>query len=101
MHSQLKIPFAGLRYYNVASVDDMGYGAYLWSSSPYSASDPHSQRLYLIVEDDLSTEESKRANAYSVRCFYDSYQPYAQSFTLRLHANGGVVAEDTLETDSE
>lgn len=86
MHSQLKIPFAGLRNYNDA-LAFLGGNALLWSSSPKSASDPSSRNLNLSVNGELGVDYDNRATADSVRCFYDSYQPYAQSYTLTLHAN--------------
>ena len=101
LHSDLYIPFAGLRYCYDALVSSMGYSAYLWSSSPYSASRPDSRRLILDVDDNLNVYDNNRADALSVRCFYNSYQPFTQSFTIELDANGGEVVETTLETDSE
>ena len=82
IHTQLKIPFAGLRSYYYASVDYLGNTASLWSSSPYSASDPDSRRLYLDVDGYLGMNYDSRAHAYSVRCFYDFYQPYTEPSTL-------------------
>ena len=79
----------------------MGYNANLWSSSPYSASNPYSRYLNLFVDGYLDMDYYHRAHALSVRCFYDSYQPFTQSFTIELDANGGEVVETTLETDSE
>lgn len=68
----------------------MGSIANLWSSSPYSASYPSSRDLYLNVDDNLGMINSYRAYAYSVRCFYDSYQPLTQSFSLSLLDESGV-----------
>ena len=82
LHNELLIPFAGLRYYDVASVYNMGYYAGLWSSSPDSASSPYSQNLFLNVNGFFDVCYYDRARALSVRCFYDSYQPFTQSFTL-------------------
>ena len=88
MHDQLKIPFAGSRSADDASVYTMGFYAYLWSSSPYSDSNPISR--YLNVEvGNLFMDDNIRANAYSVRCFYDFYQPFTQSFTLSFEVSDG------------
>ena len=90
------IPFAGLRDYGIASVYLIGYRARLWSSSPYSASGPYSRNLGLGVDGTLSVNYNDRANALSVRCFYDSYQPFTQSFTLTFGVsddNGSTSAE--------
>jgi hypothetical protein len=82
LHSDLYIPFAGSRDYDYVSVYGMGGNAWLWSSSPSSASDPFSRGLYLYVGGYLDRGDYSRANAFSVRCFYDFYQPFIQSFTL-------------------
>jgi len=82
LHNELLIPFAGLRDYNDASVYNMGYYANLWSSSHRSASSPNSRYLYLNVDGNLSMYHLYSAYATSVRCFYDSYQPFTQSFIL-------------------
>ena len=68
----------------------MGGDAGLWSSSPYSASNPGSRNLYLGVGGGLSMFDGGRAYALSVRCFYDSYQPLTQSFSLSLLDESGV-----------
>ncbi len=100
MHSQLKIPFAGWRHYSDASVYDMGGVAYLWSSSPYSASNPSSRYLYLPVDDCLDMGDYYRAIAYSVRCFYDSYQSFTQSFTLSFTgAEWGSISTWSIEAE--
>ena len=78
LRDKLLIPFAGLRRYYDASVYDMGDLAYLWSSSPASASDTYSRDLYLDVDGYLDVRGDGRAKALSVRCFYDSYQPFTQ-----------------------
>ena len=88
LHNELLIPFAGLRNYLDASVYYMGYYAYLWSSSPYSASNPNSRSLYLNVDGHLNMLSNLRTNAISVRCFYDFYKPYTQSFTLTFLNDG-------------
>ena len=82
LRDKLLIPFAGYRIYDDASVSSMGIYADLWSSSPYSAYNPDSRGLNLSVGGDLGLGYDGRANANSVRCFYDSYQPFTQSFTL-------------------
>jgi hypothetical protein len=74
----------------------MGYYASLWSSTPHSASYPYSRSLYLNVDGYLNMDYYGRANALSVRCFYDSYQPFTQSFTLTFGVsddNGSTSAE--------
>ena len=91
LRDKLLIPFAGFRYYYDASVYNMGIDAYLWSSSPYSASSPGSRYLTLDVVGGLSMDDDYRANAVSVRCFYDSYQHFPQSFTLSFISDGEKV----------
>lgn len=74
----------------------MGNYAHLWSSSPYSASYPYSRTLNLDVDGGLGMYGYDRAGALSVRCFYDSYQPFTQSFTLTFGVsddNGSTSAE--------
>ena len=96
LHNELLIPFAGLRYSYDALVSEMGYYAYLWSSSPHSAYNPDSRYLYLYVHGGLDMYDDYRATARSVRCFYDSYQPFTQSFTLTFDVsddNGSTSAE--------
>ena len=96
IHTKLLIPFAGFRDYTDASVYRMGDYAYLWSSSPVSASTPYSRSLYLGVGGGLGVSYYRRATALSVRCFYDSYQPFTQSFTLTFGVsddNGSTSAE--------
>ena len=87
--NELYIPFAAWRDYFDASVYSMGYFADLWSSSPSSASSPDSRYLNLNGGG-LGVHYSSRANALSVRCFYDSYQPLTQSFSLSLLDESGV-----------
>ena len=91
LRDKLLIPFAGWRDYYDASVYYMGDDADLWSSSPYSASYPYSRSLYLDVGGSLYMNNSLRANALSVRCFYDSYQRFTQSFTLSFISDGEEV----------
>ena len=91
LHSDLYIPFAGLRNYLSAPVYNMGNYANLWSSSPYSASNPNSRYLYLKVDGYLNMSSNRRANALSVRCFYDSYQPFPQSLTLSFMSGDMVL----------
>ena len=96
LRDKLLIPFAGLRDYFDASVYFMGDYAYLWSSSPASASGPFSRGLGLGVDGYLGVGDGHRADALSVRCFYDAYQPFTQSFTLTFD-----VSDDNGNTDAE
>lgn len=95
------MPFAGYRNYYDASLSNQGtYGDY-WSSSPYGDGNPdYARRIGLGMGVDASNGYY-RTNGYSVRCFKNSYVAPTISYSLELHANGGVVAEDTLETDGE
>ena len=89
MHSQLKIPFAGYRSANDASVYELGNSADLWSSSPNSASSPYSRRLYLGVDDDMFFYHyASRDDARSVRCFYDKYEAYPSTFMVTFLNDG-------------
>ena len=96
LHNELLIPVAGYRGSPGVSVYGMGSYGELWSSSPYSASDPKSRILFLNVHGSLNMSNVSRADALSVRCFYDSYQPFTQSFTLTFGVsddNGSTSAE--------
>ena len=91
MHNQLKIPFAGSRDYYDASVENLGYYADLWTSSPYHSSysyiRPYS-RHFGLYEGGIDGDNYIRAQGNSVRCFYDFYQPFTQSFTLTFLNDG-------------
>lgn len=84
-YDEMQIPFAGYRRYNDASLYAEGEGANLWSSSPSSASNPASRGFFLNSDGVYTYGLNDRTVAYSVRCFYDSYQPLTQSFSLSLH----------------
>ncbi len=81
IHGGLLVPFAGYRTSSV-SLADVGNYAILWSSSPYSASLPTSHNLVLNVDGDLYQASDYRYHAYSVRCFYDFYQPFPETLTF-------------------
>ena len=100
MHTGLNIPFAGFRSPYSVSVYDMGVQARLWSSSPGSYSDPYSRYLSL-VNDDLAMYNLYRADGKSVRCFYDSYQPFTQSFTISFTwSEWGSISTWSIEVNS-
>ena len=82
IHTKLLIPFAGWRDPYDALAYNLGVYANLWSSSPISASNSFSRYFYLLVYVDLDITYHSRADANSVRCFYDFYQPFPQSLTL-------------------
>ena len=82
IHNDLLVPFAGDRNHIAAKVYDLGSSAYLWSSSPYSAETPYSRYLFLDVYGDMGMGYDRRADAYSVRCVYDSYQTYTKASNL-------------------
>ena len=96
-----KLPFAGIRDYSDASLSDQGSNGGYWSSSPDWASSKYARSLVLDSSSAYANYNDYRAYGYSVRCFKDSYVAPTISYSLELHANGGVVAEDTLETDGE
>ena len=99
LHDKLLIPFAGLRS-AYASVDYVGYYARFWSSSPGSASIPNSPYLNFDVGGLLIMGSDRRDNAFSVRCFYDSYQPFTQSFTLSfMGSEWGSVSTWSIEAE--
>ena len=79
IHNDLLVPFAGNRNYNDAEVYDLGSNANLWSSSPRSAENSNSRNLYLDVDGDMDMNDIDRANAYSLRCIYDSYDVYTKA----------------------
>ena len=84
MHNQLKIPFAGARSLREANTYNFGYYTHLWSSSPASASNSTSRYITIDLEFGWANMyyEMSRAEGFSVRCFYDKYEAYPQSFTL-------------------
>ena len=72
-----KIPFAGYRNLN-AKVYVIGDSAYLWSSSPNAGNE--FARCFGLDPDGASAYNgSYRANAFSVRCFKDSYLSFPSS----------------------
>ena len=83
IRNELFIPYAGWRYYVDASVSNMGNAAYLWSSSP----DPelsYNSRNFTTDVGGVSLFNS-RAFAFSVRCFYDSYDYFKSTVTYNLN----------------
>ena len=68
-----KLPFAGYRYYNDASLNSRGSYGYYWSSSPYSASSNIARYLSLDSSNVYADHDDDRAYGDSVRCFKDSY----------------------------
>ncbi len=96
-----KLPFAGYRDYYDASVHYQGDYGYYWSSSPVVDFDNTASFMNLSLYSFGSEWHVERAYGYSVRCFKNTYEAPTISYSLELHANSGVVAEDTLETDSE
>ena len=99
IHNKLLVPFAGRRRgFLAVPVHHMGSRVYLWSSSPNSASDPYSRCLNLEVDGSRNVNNDSRVWAYSIRCFYNYYQPYPQSFTLTFavsDGNGSIVNAET------
>ena len=83
-----KLPFAGYRYYNDASLNGQGSYGYYWSSSPLSASSNGARGLSLDSSDVYASSYSDRAYGYSVRCFKDSYVAPI-SYTLTFDSQGG------------
>ena len=89
MHNNLKIPFAGLRSRTNASMMNLGNYAFLFSSSPDSSSQPKSRRLWLDLNGNMKVDSfTDRADAYSIRCFYDVYDVYVVPQTVTYDANG-------------
>ena len=86
MHYRLNIPFAGWRFGSSpilwsASVQGLGDGALLRSSSPYSISiEQQNSRAITIIDEDsdrnLGWFDTYRSDAFSVRCFYNGYDGY-------------------------
>ena len=78
VENDLKMPKAGYRqYYNNTSVSGRGYTAHRWTSSPYSAYTKSIGYEMYQWENPYWTDIA-RANAYSVRCFYDLYEAYPE-----------------------
>lgn len=78
----MQIPFAGYRFPLDASLYDQGEWSNLWSSSPYSASNPLSRRFYLTPGNLYANDLSNRTYANPVRCFSNEYIPETASLTL-------------------
>ena len=67
-----KIPFAGDRYHIDAEVYHVGRLSRLWSSSPYVGG-AHVRAFSLYPDEAYADTDGSHANAYSVRCFKNSY----------------------------
>ena len=92
---KLYIPYAGDRAYNTAS-PSQGYYAHLWSSSPYGS---YSRNLFLN-KNTVLMDTNYRANAYSVRCFYDFSSTVSQSFTLSfMGSEWGSISTWSIEAE--
>ncbi|MBO4517142.1 hypothetical protein J5751_07090 [bacterium] len=72
-----KMPFAGYRSFN-AKVYVIGDLANLWSSSPY-AGDERARYFALGPGEAGAYNLSRRAYAFSVRCFKNSYLSFPSS----------------------
>lgn len=72
------MPFAGYRFYLDAKVFDVGYYAYLWSSSPF-VGDGYARLFYLDPDEAFADDYNGRANGFSLRCFKDSYLSFPSS----------------------
>lgn len=83
-----KLPFAGSRNYDDASLNRKGSNGYYWSSSPYSGSSISARYLNLGSSFVRAGSSRGRAYGYSVRCFKDSYVAPI-SYILEFNANGG------------
>ena len=73
-----KIPFAGLRNNSDAKVYIMGNLALLWSSSPRVGNDD-ARFFYLDPNGAHANSNNGRADAFSLRCFKDSYLEFPSS----------------------
>lgn len=89
---KLYIPYAGGRAYYNASPYSQGSTAFFWLSSP---SDSYSLYLLLANHDSFLIQTQPRATGLPVRCFYNLYQSYNQSFTLSFE-----VSEDNGSTSA-
>ena len=97
-----KLPFAGGRDASNAYLISQGSFGYYWSSSPYGSSAPQAARELYVNNSFVGGDSGgSRTLGESVRCFKDEYVAPVISYTLGLHANGGSVEEDTLETNNE
>ena len=76
IHSQLLVPFAGVRDNDAGEVYVLGSFDGLRSSSPDSTEHPNSRFLYLDVDGQIDMVRFSRADAFSLRCIYDSYETY-------------------------
>ena len=85
IHNQLLIPFAGRRSYD-GEVEGLGDWWILWSSSPVSNYDWWS--FYLYYYGSLNKWDSYYGYGNSIRCFYDKYEIYPQSFNVSFLNDG-------------
>ena len=80
MYNKLLIPLAGYRYNNEARLGNLGHNAYLLSSSPVWSTQAGNLGIQINYDRDAIVYSENwrydRANAYSVRCFYDNYTEY-------------------------
>ena len=93
IQNDLKLPFAGSRYYEDASLYNHGSFGLYWSSSPSDSDNPDSARtLYLYSSDVRAIYNYNRAVGLSVRCFKDSYDA-PTIYTLIFDSQGGSEVE--------
>jgi hypothetical protein len=81
------IPFAGYRDYDTAWLKYRDSYIYLWSSSPSSSNNNISWN-YNILDPSLINyyiSRGSRADAYSIRCFYDKYETYEAPEVDTIH----------------
>ena len=86
--SYFQIPFAGVRSYYDASLNNQGSNGYYWSSSPNSAGSNYARYLSLNSSSVLANDTSSRALGLSVRCFKDTYEA-PTTYTLTFDSQGG------------
>jgi hypothetical protein len=78
----LHMPFAGCRNFSSADIKFQNSDGYYWSSSPYGSDNPiYASNLYLISSKAFLNSGTYRPNAFSVRCFKNSFEVPTSSWT--------------------
>ena len=86
LREDIKLPFAGYRYYSTAKVRYQGDLGSYWSSSPYSTN--NSWSLYVNRGGLFNpTDCTYRSYGQSVRCFKNSLKKSPKTFSLSLSAS--------------
>jgi len=87
LHNNLLIPFAGFRLHDASCVG-LGRGIYFWTSSPYSNKNSRNFFAGLSSNNICTGCYGHYTLAFSIRCFYNKYEKYSQSFNIAFLNDG-------------